>query len=645
MDLSSFSKPEEAVVTHLDWVLTVDFEEKCLVAKATCTVRKSRRNFGRLILDTAHLEISAVQSCDGSPLDFKLHSLVRNKEHLGRPLEIQLPEQQGEDDTVKVTILYRTTEQCSALQWLPPSQTAGKQFPYLFTQCQAIHARSLVPCQDRCGVKMTYNATVTVPKWSTAVMSALFENVEMADENHKVYTWNQPVPISSYLLALAVGELTKKEISKRCAIWSEPSVVDAAAWEFSETEDFLTAAEAISGKTYVWGRYDLLCLPPSFPYGGMENPCLTFVTPTLLAGDKSLADVVAHEIAHSWTGNLVTNATWDHFWLNEGWTTWLQRKIMVRIKNNPKFLDFDAIEGRKSLTDTIQHEMAPQNTSLVLKIGDADPDDSYSTVAYEKGFTLLLYLERLVGTPEFENFFKAYIQRFATKTLTSEDFRDFFMDYFKGNEKVQEVDWDTWLYGQGMPPILPQLDQSMAKGSADLASIWLAVDRESKAPPAKNEMASWSSLQIVCFLDFVQVETADKPLQVSTLQAMNALYHFAESRNSEILFRYCKLAIASEDASILPVAIRFITTQGRMKFVRPLYKSLYRSAFGKDLAVKTFLNNQDFYHPIAAKMIAADLKVARRSTLLSSLSVIDPWVLVVGAAVVGGVAVAALRKK
>ncbi|KAG7355961.1 M1 family peptidase [Nitzschia inconspicua] len=645
MDLSSFSKPEEAVVTHLDWVLTVDFEEKCLVAKATCTVRKSRRNIGRLILDTAHLEISAVQSCNGSPLDFKLHSLVRNKEHLGRQLEIQLPEQQGEDDTVKVTILYRTTEQCSALQWLPPSQTAGKQFPYLFTQCQAIHARSLVPCQDRCGVKMTYNATVTVPKWSTAVMSALFENVEMADENHKVYAWKQPVPISSYLLALAVGELTKKEISKRCAIWSEPSVVDAAAWEFSETEDFLTAAEVISGKTYVWGRYDLLCLPPSFPYGGMENPCLTFVTPTLLAGDKSLADVVAHEIAHSWTGNLVTNATWDHFWLNEGWTTWLQRKIMVRIKNNPKFLDFDAIEGRKSLTDTIQHEMAPQNTSLVLKIGDADPDDSYSTVAYEKGFTLLLYLERLVGTPEFENFFKAYIQRFATQTLTSEDFRDFFMDYFKGNEKVEKVDWDTWLYGQGMPPILPQLDQSMAKGSADLASIWLAVDRENKAPPAKNEMASWSSLQIVCFLDFVQVETADKPLQVSTLQAMNALYHFAESRNSEILFRYCKLAISSEDASILPVAIRFITTQGRMKFVRPLYKSLYRSAFGKDLAVKTFLNNQDFYHPIAAKMIAADLKVARRSTLLSSLSVIDPWVLVVGAAVVGGVAVAALRKK
>jgi leukotriene-A4 hydrolase len=571
--------------------------------------------------------------------------LVRGKEHLGRKLEIQLPKDEpGMAKLFKISVLYRTTNQCSALQWLPPSQTAGKQYPYLFTQCQAIHARSLVPCQDRCGVKMTYTAVVTVPKWSTAVMSALFEAVDTKDDANKVYTWKQPVPISSYLLALAVGELTKKEISKRCAIWSEPSVVEAAAWEFSETEDFLAAAEAIAGKKYVWGRYDLLCLPPSFPYGGMENPCLTFVTPTLLAGDKSLADVVAHEIAHSWTGNLVTNATWDHFWLNEGWTTWLQRKIMVRIKNNPKFLDFDAIEGRKSMTDTIQYEMAPEDTSLVLKIGDADPDDSYSTVAYEKGFTLLLYLERLVGTPEFETFFQSYIQRFAAKTLTSEDFRDFFMDHFKGNGKIEEIDWDTWLYGQGMPPVLPPLDQSMAKASTDMSSTWLAVDRNSKAPPAKNEMTSWSSLQVVCFLDALQVETSDKPLQVSTLQAMNGLYHFAESKNSEILFRYCQLAIASEDASILPVAIRFITTQGRMKFVRPLYRSLYRSGFGRDLAVKTFLNNQDFYHPIATKMIAADLKVARKSALLS-LSSTNPWLLIAGAAVVGGVAIAAFRRK
>jgi leukotriene-A4 hydrolase len=206
-------------------------------------------------------------------------------------------------------------------------------------------------------------------------MSALLETKTTSTQNdgRTKYTWNQPVPISSYLLAVAVGELVKKDISDRCAIWSEPSVVDAAAFEFAETETFLKTAEDISGMKYVWKRYDLLCLPPSFPYGGMENPCLTFVTPTLLAGDRSLADVVAHEIAHSWTGNLVTNKTWDDFFLNEGWTTWFQRKIMARVKNNPKFLDFDAIGRRKDMQDTVD-EMDPKDTTLVLDIGDDDPD-------------------------------------------------------------------------------------------------------------------------------------------------------------------------------------------------------------------------------------------------------------------------------
>lgn len=246
---------------------------------------------------------------DGTPLSFTLYPIVNAKSYLGRRLEIDLPKCVN-DDNLKITISYSTTKLCSALQWLPPAQTAGKEYPYLFTQCQAIHARSLVPCQDRCGVKMTYTACVTVPQWATCVMSALLKNTEVTSEKTVSSTWDQPVPISSYLLALAVGQLSKRDISKRCTVWSEPSVVENAAYEFSETEEFLSTAEAIAGKDYVWGRYDLLCLPPSFPYGGMENPCLTFVTPTLLAGDRSLADVVAHEIAHSWTGNLVTNATW-----------------------------------------------------------------------------------------------------------------------------------------------------------------------------------------------------------------------------------------------------------------------------------------------------------------------------------------------
>lgn len=642
MDRSSNSNPDEAVVTHLDWILSVDFEENVIQAKATYTVTAKPR-VSKICLDTSSLRIQSVRTVDGLPLDYVLYPINLSKPHLGQLLEVNLPSDVKDSSTTgrKITIVYATTKESSAMQWLPPSQTAGKVYPYLFTQCQAIHARSLLPCQDRCGVKMTYSARVTVPTWATCVMSAVLDTAEEL-EGVKVYKWNQPIPISSYLIAIAVGELAKRDISSRCAVWSEPSLVDAVAHEFAETEQFLKTAEDISGKKYVWGRYDLLCLPPSFPFGGMENPCMTFVTPTILAGDRSLADVVAHEIAHSWTGNLVTNATWDHFWLNEGWTTWFQRKIMARVKNNHKFFDFDAIDGRKHLRDSVE-EMKAKNTRLVLDIGDDDPDDSYSAVAYEKGFTLLLYLERLVGSIDFEAFFKAYIAQFASRILTSNEFKDFFMDYFDfKKDAIVEIDWNAWFHKAGMPPVLPDLDTTLSTDSQNLASIWLAVDREGKAPPTTNGIARWSSLQITCFLDDLLIKRGGLPLQISTLRAMSDLYQFPLSQNAEILFRYCELAILAEDVSILPTVTRFITTQGRMKFTRPLYRALYKSRMGQELAVSTFLANKDFYHPICVKMVAQDLKV---SSKIDTKSALDPMMAIGLAAAVAGVAVVVLRRR
>lgn len=353
--------------------------------------------------------------------------------------------------------------------------------------------------------------------------------------------------------------------------------------------------------------------------------------------------MVAHEIAHSWTGNLVTNATWDHFWLNEGWTTWFQRKIMVAIKKNPKFLDFDAIDGRKHMGDAMG-EMEAKDTRLILDIGDGDPDDSYSAVAYEKGFTFLLYLERLMGTSQFEKFFQAYIKRFASHTLTSDEFKAFFCEHFKGKkEELLSIDWDLWFYGEGMPPVLPELDQSMAAASQSLADRWMAVDREAKAPPAKNETGSWSSLQITCFLDDLAQKIGDQPFKLTTLNAMDALYKFSESRNSEILYRYCELAIPAEDESVLPVCIRFITTQGRMKFVRPLYRALFKTKMGKKLAVDTFLKNKDFYHPIGVKMIATDFSSEYKGSSATIISEsLDKWLLP-GAALAATFAVVAFR--
>lgn len=628
-DLSSLSNPNEVEVTSLEWEATVDFEEKVLAATATYSFKRNSVDAKRLCLDTSHLVIGGVTDDKACNLSYKLHAV--SKPHLGQLLEILL-----DSTTSTVKIEYKSTPQSSAAQWLPPSQTAGKKYPYLFTQCQAIHARSLFPCQDRPGVKMTYNAKIVCPSWSTCVMSALLQEESVVGDL-RVFQFHQPVPVSSYLVALAVGDLAKVEISDTVAIYSEPSVVNAAAHEFEQTNEFLEIATAIAGTDYVWKRYDLLCLPPSFPYGGMENPCLTFVTPTLLAGDRSLADVVAHEIAHSWTGNLVTNATWQHFWLNEGWTTWFQRKIMARIHKNEKFVDFDAIGGYKTLQETVD-AMPDKFTSLVPILEDTDPDEYYSSVPYEKGFNLLYALEQKVGTPDFESFFQAYIKEFAYKTLTSDDFRDFFLDFFKDRDEVKDFDWEAWFHQPGMPPEVPKFDQSMAQASQKLAELWLAVDTNGRMLP-DTDISSWTTGRILCFLDALQGHV----FQISTLSAMNGKYGFAGSHNAEILFRFCQLALAAKDKDILPVAIRFVTTQGRMKYTRPLYRSLYQ--LSKNLAVETFLQHQDFYHPICAKMVAADLEVDE-IVRLKELQKRRLWVTVgAAAAALGGVMLILTRKR
>jgi len=316
---------------------------------------------------------------------------------------------------------------------------------------------------------------------------------------------------------------------------------------------------------------------------------------------------VAHEIAHSWTGNLVTNATWDHFWLNEGWTKWFERKIMTRIHNDDKFLEFDAIGGYKDLRITCDDEHMPDDfKKLVLDIGDRDPDDSYSIVAYEKGFNLLMALERRLGKETFESFFQTYIKQFANKTLTSNDFKDFFMSQFADHEAMEGFDWDKWFYEAGMPPEEPNFDRTLAMKAETLAEAWVAIDRKGEAVP-NDDITVWTSNQKICFLDTLQTLTSDTALKVSTVNSLHKEYGFAESQNSEILFRYCQLALAAQDESMLHVVLKFVTSQGRMKFTRPLYRTLFASPKWRGVAKAAFLEHKDFYHPICAKMVANDL--------------------------------------
>ena len=468
-DKSTLASLSSYTFSHLELALTVDFDTKTLSGSATWTVVPTTIT-DELVLDTsAGLTVSSVSVC-GMKVE---HAMREPHVAFGMACVIPVPQTLREvDRELKVKIEYATGAESTALQWLPPEQTAGKQYPYMFSQCQAIHARALLPCPDAPTAKFTYEATVSVPEWATALMSAV--SLGTAGESKKglrIFQFKQTVPIPSYLVAIAVGELKGVRVGPRSTVWAEPSVVESAAWEFAETEQYLLAGEAITGQPYVWGIYDILCMPPSFPYGGMENPCLTFATPTLLAGDRSLANVIAHgectwirtrplvppgsntmideahgalivrmfeyrrsaEIAHSWTGNLVTNETWEHFWLNEGWTRWLENRILVHCEGagGEDLYDFSMQESSTHLADAVREfgESSPL-TALVPPLDGIDPDDAFSAVPYEKGLALLNLLTATIGGRiAFEGFCKAYIATFKFKTLTSADFRDFFLSW------------------------------------------------------------------------------------------------------------------------------------------------------------------------------------------------------------------------
>lgn len=653
MDKSSLSNSSVASLTHLEWKASVCFSTQTIKATAVYDVEILSSDAKSIDLDASKLRIHSVAIND-KKCRFELSSPIQDKPHLGQKLSIPLPTRIiPNNSTVKVSIDYETTDECTALQWLPPCQTGGKVYPYLFSQCQAIHARTLLPCMDFPGVKMTYKASVTVPSWSTAIMSALSCG-SVIDTDKTTFLFYQPTPIPAYLFAIVVAQLESRDLSSRVRVWSEPSMIEAAAYEFVDTEQYLSIAEEIAGMPYVWKRYDLLCLVPSFPYGGMENPCLTFVTPTLLAGDRSLTGVIAHEIAHSWTGNLVTNATWQHFWLNEGWTRWLESKILTKFSNNNHLVShLNMISGNVHLKEDVQL-LPPEYSRLVPLLEDGDPDDSFSSVPYEKGFQLLFFLEQMVGEAPFLSFFQSYLQKFKYSTVTSQQFQDYFCSMFPSAKDL--VPWDAWFNEPGMPVVAPNFDDTFLRHATDLANRWIEVDHKFYAKetfaahvimPTEEEegMDHWPTNQISCFLDELAsiCEKRGYALHVDTISRLGDKYQWKESKNSEILFRYCKLALSAGDERVLPIVVRFLTTQGRMKFVRPLYRALMESH--KSLAVDTFLAHKNFYHPIAAKMLSKDLNLITLGGELvdscSATSSKETKRLIAGAIMAGGAAVVA----
>lgn len=434
--------------------------------------------------------------------------------------------------------------------------------------------------------------------------------IETINEPTRTFKFNQTTPIPSYLIALAAGHLQSRAIGPRSRVWCEPEVLDRAAWEFADAETFLAAAEKITGFPYIWGRYDVLLLPPSFPYGGMENPCLTFLTPSLLAGDRSLVDVLAHEISHSWTGNLVTAANWQHFWLNEGCTMFLERKILAAVHgDNESLRQFNAICGLADLKEAIE-QFGPDSpaTLLVPDLSATDPDDVFSSIPYEKGHTFLAFLEELVGGHEaFSGFFRDYISRFAYKSITSDDFIVCFKDHFPSIA----VNWQAWLHTPGAPPQVPKYDRSLMVPCELLVESVLTLSADQVLP--LSQFSQLSLDQKVVFLDLLsQRLLLNSKVHPAILRQLEFGFGLADEKNVEICLRWYLLALRTgyTDSPVPAAALLFIAQHGRMKYNRPIYREFYKlGGQFRQKAIETFHLNRPFYHPIAAAMIEKDLKL------------------------------------
>ncbi|XP_055641440.1 leukotriene A-4 hydrolase [Toxorhynchites rutilus septentrionalis] len=610
IDPSSYSNAHELIVRHVDLDWTVNFENSTLSGTVSLHFKTLKDDIEEIFLDANELSIASmvVKTTAGEvPLNWDVGSYVEN---IGSKLTIYLPMKTSGEFTVRIE--YETSPKASALQWLTAEQTFGKKHPYLFSQCQAIHARSIVPCQDTPAVKFTYNATLHYPQGVTGLMSAV-----KTKSDPGVSYFHQSIPIPSYLLAIVVGALVEKPIGPISSVWAEQEQVDEAAEEFSQTAEFIAKAEEICGP-YVWGRYDLLVMPPSFPFGGMENPCLTFVTPTLLAGDKSLATVVAHEIAHSWTGNLVTNKNFEHFWLNEGFTVFVEGKIVGRLFGNTS-RDFHSLHGLSELTDCIKTQLAstPALTKLVVDLSECSPDDAFSTVPYIKGSTFLRYLEDLLGGPEkFEPFFRSYLNKFKNQSIMTNEFKKALYDWFRedpsNEEYLERIDWDRWLFGEGMPPVIPNYDRTLLDACQKHAKLWAENELEIVASsPILSE--TLSSIQVIEFLAQLLEKKTLKDLTAEKIALLDKTYRIHETKNAEIRFRFVRLFIRARMMDKMDEILTFLNSNFRMKFVRPIYKELAGWPEARPIAIDNYKKVKDQMMSVCAYTVSKDLGIADNS--------------------------------
>lgn len=594
-DPHSFSNPESAVVKHLDLAINVDFNKQQISGKATWII-ENLTGSTEIIFDDNNLTVTNVTL--GKEEKKTAFNYGAKEQYLGSPLHIDI-----EKDTKIVNIYYATNAGAAALQWLNPQQTAGKKHPYLFTQSESIAARSWIPCQDSPGIRFTYNATVTVPKELVALMSA--ENPQEKKTDGR-YEFKQSKAIPSYLLALAVGDIAFKKVDDRTGIYAEPSVLNKAVNEFADMGKMVNAAEKLYGP-YRWGRYDLLILPPSFPFGGMENPNLNFITPTIIAGDRSLVSIICHELAHSWSGNLVTNATWNDFWLNEGFTNYFERRI-DEVLYGKEEAEMQEEFARKALDEAVKDlSEHPKDTYLKTNYKGRNPDEGTNDIAYEKGYFFLRVIENAVGREKFDVFLKGYFDAHAFKSVTTEDFLKYLNEHLiKGDKAIEaKIRAKDWVYGPGIPANIVYGKELFKEGGKfakidEMLVIW-------RNNPMYNPLLFRS--EVVTSNEKRYLLSRMPPnITYDQMDYMDKTFSFSASNNTDIQLAWYLLAIRHNYTPANKRIAQYLIQNGRMWHIIPLYKELLKTPEGKKRAKEIYKVARPNYHPMTYTALDKILK-------------------------------------
>jgi aminopeptidase N len=588
VDPFTYAKPLEARVSNVDLDLALDFDAKQVSGTAALDVI-AKPGVKQVVLDTKGLKIADVTDASNKPLKWELGAADPSK---GAPLTVTLPG----DGKQRIMVRYSSSPEAAALQWLTPEQTAGKKHPYLLSQGQPTLNRTWIPTQDSPGIRQTWSATVTAPEPLKVVMSGerLTVDGEPAGDGRRAFRFKMDMPVAPYLIAIAAGDLAFRELGPRTGVWTEPVMLDQAAAELADTEKMVEAAEKLYGP-YRWGRYDVIVLPPSFPYGGMENPTLTFLTPTFIAGDKSLVGLVAHELAHSWSGNLVTNATWADSWLNEGFTSYFENRIMEAIYGPHRAaqeaaLSFDDME--KAMKELGQDSPV---TRLHLAAAEANPDGGSSGIVYDKGSIFLRTLEKLVGRDRFDAWLRSYFDRYAFQPMTSAKFlADFRENLVKSDKALEDkLMLDKWVYEPGLPSNVTRPDP------AAFADVDKAVAAFAAGGAAPAGFDGWTTAERIRFIN-----SLPRKLPSARMDELNGKLRLNDAGNNEVLYAWLDLAVQNRYQPAVPALERFLTTQGRRKFVKPLLTALAKDeAWGRPIAVKVYSEARSSYHPVTANDI------------------------------------------